>query len=144
MRDEIEIDDLVTGLRELTLPSEGFRHREHLRFAHYRLLHDGYPFAIETVSDAIMRFARRHGHGQKFHATLTQCWVRLLAAALDAEPGGMTFETLTERRPELLDKALPLRYYTRERLFSDAARAGWREPDLCDLPRCSIHRGAAA
>ena len=35
---------------------------------------------------------------------------------------------LLDRCPELADKDLPLKYYSRERLFSDEARAGWIEP----------------
>jgi hypothetical protein len=31
--------------------------------------------------------------------------------------------------PALADKELPLQYYSRERLFSDEARAAWVEPD---------------
>jgi hypothetical protein len=36
--------------------------------------------------------------------------------------------------PALADKDLPLQYYSRERLFSEAARASWLEPDLRPLP----------
>ena len=32
------------------------------------------------------------------------------------------------------DRDLPLRYYSRERLMSVAARTGWLEPDLSPLP----------
>jgi hypothetical protein len=35
---------------------------------------------------------------------------------------------LLEACPELADKDLPLKYYSRERLFSDDARRGWIEP----------------
>ena len=143
-RRELDIQELVSGLEALTLPTERFKHREHLRFAHYRLLCDGYPFALESVGCAIARYARHHGHARQYHVTLTECWVRLLAAALAAEPRDATFDDVMRRHPELLDPALPLRYYSRERLFDDAARARWREPDLRGLPRCPIHRGVAA
>ena len=137
-------EDLVRGVAELSLTNECFHHREHLRFTRYCVLRDGYPFAIETVSELIARFASRHGQAQKFHVTMTHCWVRIVAAALADEPRDCSFEQLVARHPQLLDKHLPLRYYSRERLFSDAARAGWMEPDLLELPRCPIHRGVAA
>jgi hypothetical protein len=137
-------EELVRGVAELTLPNERFHHREHLRFARYRVLRDGYPFALESVSEQIARFASRHGHAQKFHVTMTQCWVRIVAGALADEPSDRSFEQLVARHPQLLDKHLPLRHYSRERLFSEPARTGWVEPDLLELPRCPIHRGVAA
>jgi hypothetical protein len=36
------------------------------------------------------------------------------------------------------DRRLPLRYYSRERLFSAEARLGWVEPDLLALPRVDV------
>jgi hypothetical protein len=142
--DQLGIEDLVRELAALTLPNERFRHREHLRFAHHRLLRDGWPFALDAVAEQIARFAHHHGQAERFHVTLTQCWVRLVAGALAGEPRDCSFEQLVSHHPELLDKALPLRYYSRERLFSTAARAGWLEPDVRELPRCPIHRGVAA
>jgi hypothetical protein len=126
------------------LSNDAFRHRDHLRFAHARLLRDGYPFALDSVAEEIARFARRHGNAEKFHLTMTHCWVRLVAHALSIAPRDGTFEELIAARPELLDKALPLRYYSRDRLYSDAARTRWLEPDLRELPAVAIHRGAAA
>lgn len=142
--DEIGLESLARGVETLALSTERFRHREHLAFAYYRLVHDGYPFALDSVSAQIARFARRHGHPEKFHLTLTQCWVRLVAGALAAAPSHGTFEQTIARNPELLETSLPLRYYSRGRLFSDVARASWVEPDLRELPRCPIHRGVAA
>ena len=144
MADEMQIDELVRRLGDLTLPNQLFRHRDHLRFAHYRLLRDGWPFALDAVSEQIARFARHHGQAQKFHATLTQCWVRLVAGALAGEPPDCSFERLVANHPQLLDQSLPLQFFSRERLFSDVARAGWVEPDLRALPPCPIHRGVAA
>jgi len=138
------IDELVRRLGDLTLPNQLFRHRDHLRFAHHCLLRDGWPFALDAVSEQIARFARHHGQAQKFHATMTECWVRLVAGALAGEPRDCSFEQLVARHPQLLDKSLPLRYYSRERLFGEAARVRWLEPDRRALPRCPIHRGVAA
>jgi hypothetical protein len=144
MDDEIGLEALVRGVETLTLPNGRFRHRDHLRFAHHRLVRDGYPFALDTVGAAIARFASHHGHGEKFNLTLTQCWVRLVAGALAEASAGLAFDETIARNPELLDTSLPLRYYSRDRLFSGAARRSWLEPDLRELPRCPIHRGVAA
>jgi hypothetical protein len=51
-----------------------------------------------------------------------------------AHAAGPTLDSTLERHPMLLDKALPLRHWSREALFSDAARAAWAEPDILPLP----------
>ena len=55
--------------------------------------------------------------------------MRLLAEARAAGASGELSDVLREH-PALADKDLPLQYYSRERLFSDEARAAWVEPDL--------------
>jgi hypothetical protein len=44
------------------------------------------------------------------------------------------FDELLERVPHLLDKSLPFRHWSRERIFASDARAGWVDPDLLPLP----------
>lgn len=64
---------------------------------------------------------------------MTQFWVGVTAHAID-ESGAADFDELLERVPQLLDKELPYRHWSREALFSPAARAEWVEPDLRALP----------
>ncbi len=140
---DLPIEVLISKLESLALPNAEFRHREHLRAAHYYVLRDGYPFALATVRRSIRRFAAHHGTPTLFHVTLTECWVRLVAGALAGEPFECSFAELSARHPDLLEKNAPLRHYSRERLFSERARRTWVEPDLRELPHCPIHRGRA-
>jgi hypothetical protein len=119
--------------------NDSFRHREHLRLAWACLAEaPSTEAACARVGAAIRAFAQRAGNGQRYHETLTQFWVRLLAgihagvraAACDATG----FDDVLAAHPWLLDKDLPLAYYTRALLFGDAARAAWRPPDLRPLP----------
>jgi len=82
---------------------------------------------------AIMRFAAHHGHAGKYHATLTTAWVRFVAFHAANHPSDL-FDDFLAQNSELLDKTLPLRFYSRERLFSEVARASWMEPDLRAFP----------
>jgi hypothetical protein len=116
-----------------------FRHREHLRLAWAYL--DGAQStdaACARVGAAIRAFAQRAGNAQRYHETLTQFWVRMLAAVRDtsdwAAGGAAEFDAVIAAHPWLLDKDLPLAYYTRALLSGDAARAAWRPPDLRPLP----------
>jgi hypothetical protein len=116
-------------------PSE-YGHREHLRTAWLYLQRLGLAetaAAIAELSRGIRRLSAAHGASQRYHETLTQVWVRLVAAACAQAPG-LGFDALLSGHPELLDRDLPYRHYSRERLMSDEARARWVEPDREPLP----------
>jgi hypothetical protein len=93
----------------------GFDHAAHLRFALEHLAESpSFDAAMDRVAAALQAKAADAGHPEKYHHTLTLFWMQMLA--------------------RLLDKALPLEYYSRERLFSDDARRSWVEPDRLPLP----------
>jgi len=88
-----------------------FRHVSHLRLALAYLdestsAHE----AVERMASALRHFATALGHPEKYHHTITLFWMHMVA--------------------RLLDKNLPLTYYSPERLWSDTARTAWLEPDL--------------
>lgn len=107
-----------------------FTHQSHVRLA-WVYLQEGPTFeaALARVRDEIQRFAAAAGASQKYHETITVAWMMLLDTARTRVDASCSFEELLRLVPELADKDLPLKYYTRERLFSDEARAGWILPD---------------
>src|SRR5258705_10022875 len=88
--------------------------------------------ALPRMRDAIRRFAAAAGASQKYHETITVLWMRLLADVRARGAAGELADVL-HAHPALADKELPLQYYSRERLFSDEARAAWVEPDRQSL-----------
>lgn len=106
-----------------------FDHRAHVRVAWVYLREAGSPDeALTRMRDAIRRFAAAAGATQKYHETMTVLWMRLLE---DVRARGATGELadVLLAHPGLADTDVPLQYYSRERLFSDEARAAWVEPD---------------
>jgi len=96
------------------VPASEFHHADHLRLAlAYLADSSSVDEAIARMAAALTTFAAAAGVPDKYHHTLTVFWMRMVA--------------------RLLDKDLPLAYYSRERLFSDEARARWIEPDLVGL-----------
>jgi hypothetical protein len=106
-------------------------HAAHLRLAlAYLEESTSVDEAAGRMASALRRFATAAGHPEKYHHTMTVFWLHMVA--------------------RLLDKDLPLTYYSRERLWSDAARTGWLAPDLRTLddatpgsanpPRDASHR----
>ena len=71
-----------------------------------------------------------------YHETLTVFYVKVIDAfvSADASPD-QEADTLERRLLEAVgDRELPLRYYSRECLFSTEARRQWVAPDLQPLP----------
>jgi len=112
------------------IPNRDFHHREHLRLAWAYLAEcPSLDAAIVRIVTAIRRFAAAAGAAEKYHETLTIFWMKhleLIRARLDA---GADFDEVLRANPRLLDKDLPLAFYSRERLFSDEARRTWVEPE---------------
>ena len=66
-----------------------------------------------------------------YHETLTIFWLRVVRSFLEGGRNeGRSLVSLANELAAEADSGLPLRHYTRERLFSPEARAGWVEPDL--------------
>jgi hypothetical protein len=91
--------------------------------------------ATERVRRGIKRYNAAHGvvatPTSGYHETLTLFWLRVVRSFL--EGGRNEARSLVSLANELAasaDRDLPLRHYTRERLFSPEARASWVEPDL--------------
>lgn len=126
-------EELVRAFESCELPSESFRHKQHLHLAWSYLRRMPYEDAAVAMEEGVRRYAAHHGATQKYHHTMTLVWMRLVAAAM-ALHSDEDFEGLLRVHPELLDKLTPRRFYSAERLDSAAARADWLEPDLEPLP----------
>ena len=129
----MEDEAFLCALEAGNLPNAAFRHADHLRATYLYLQRFGYPGGLEAVESTIRRFAAAHGAPEKFHVTLTIAWGRFVAAHCEGACAA-PFEVFLDQNRELLDRALPLRFYSPERLFDEAARHCWREPDLLPLP----------
>ncbi len=90
--------------------------------------------AADVMCDWIGRIARQHGASQKYHATMTIAWARLVAYHVAGDPSVSDFGAFAVLHPTLLDKDLLARHYAGPTLRSDAARAAWVPPDLAALP----------
>jgi hypothetical protein len=136
---DVEIHRIGNGLLDRSLPRVDWTHEAHLAACHWivterpdiepgrdmRGIISGYNAAVGGVNDDT----------QGYHETITQCFVR--AVRLQAAKGGEG--PLVERVNALLTSPFgkrdwPLAFYSRERLFSVAARREFVEPDLAPLP----------
>src|SRR5258708_5031845 len=102
--------DFLAALEKGTFPRDEMDHRAHLRLA---LLCRDEP---QRARDLLVAYVTKIGGLVKYNETLTQVWLRLVAAHPEE-----TLEALM--RTPLADASLPFRHYSAERLWSDEARA---------------------
>jgi len=115
------------------IANQDFHHRDHLRLAWIQIRRLGPDRAADTVAGAIRQFAAHHGHAGRYHETMTRFWVRVVGMGITSHPT-VSFDDLLAAEPHLLDKNLPFRHWSRERMGSDEARRQWIEPDVRLMP----------
>jgi hypothetical protein len=135
----VKTDQLVSGFIDLSLPKSAWTHQAHLRVGLWHAMHHSPVETLELLRDRISAFNQAKGvantESAGYHETITRFYVHVIGLFLASAD---TRRPIDELEQELIDrygdKELPLRYYTRERLFSTAARLGWVAPDLLALP----------
>jgi hypothetical protein len=120
-------DEFVRGFEAGTL--EDFPHADHVRLTVIYLTRHGREATLRRMATGIRSFATAKGAPEKFHATVTRAWVELVDSARRAHPAAVDAAALVAACPLLLDRHALLRFYSRERLDSPEARAGWLTPD---------------
>ena len=137
--DDAAVARVGEGLLARTLPRPEWTHEAHLAATVHILRHrsDVQP---ERDFPAIIRGYNASVGGvnddtQGYHETLTQFYIAtvrcFLAARPAGEPTGLTVNALLAAAQG--ERAYPLRFYSRDRLFSVAARRGHVPPDLAGL-----------
>jgi hypothetical protein len=122
--------ELAAMLATVTGPGGEFRHRQHIHLAFLAVRRYGMPEATGRICTWIRGIAAYQRAPQKYHHTVSQAWVELVAHHVADEPDCADFEDFARRNPALLDKRLLARHYRSSTLAAAAARRGWVEPDL--------------
>ena len=132
-KNEDEIKSLVESFERGTVAEKDWRHAEHLAVALFYLSTHDFDAALAKMRDGIFNLLRAFKvdltKEMPYHETLTVFWMRAVDDFRKSRGGA----SLTEICGELVanfDKDYPLRFYSRELLFSDEARARFVEADL--------------
>ena len=115
-------------------PAE-FRHCDHVRLAYLYLELHGAAAALAEMRAGLQRFLAHVGAPpSKYHETVTRAW--LLAVEHFMREAGETksFEQFAAISPRLFADGAMETHYTRELLWSDAARQRFIPPDLQPIP----------
>jgi hypothetical protein len=139
-----DTETLVARFIGRTLPKGAWTHRAHLRVGLWHVRRFGPDRALDLLRERIARYNESVGTANTdtsgYHETLTVVYVRLIAdfagrGCSPTRPVGRGSNPATDDLEARLvaaldDRAIPLRYYSRERLFSTEARRHWVPPDL--------------
>ena len=125
--------EFISAFENCTFDPAAFHHADHVRLARLYLKEVGPSAAEERMRCGIRKLAAHAGVPEKFLFTTTVAWVRLVALACDEDPTEDSFDAWIARHPQLLDRNLLERYYSKSLLKTVGARNGWVEPDLAPL-----------
>lgn len=131
---ESEVIDLVRSFEDATVSRDDWKHAEHLVVALYYLTRHDLETAYGKMRSGILNllvkgFEVDLTKEMPYHETITLFWMRTVAAFNASKNGSSLLEKANEVAYKW-DKDYPLKFYTRELLFSDEARARFVEPDL--------------
>lgn len=131
---EEDILRLVASFEEAAISRDEWKHAEHLIVAlHYVSRHDVVTAALKMRAGILELLEKGFGldlaKEMPYHETITVFWIRTVAK-FNASPNGKPIAEKVAELVERFNKDYPLKFYSRERLFSDEARAMFVEPDL--------------
>jgi len=137
-------DAAIRGIGErmlaCTLPKSEWTHEAHLATTLWLIVERPDVAPERDLPHLIRRYNESVGgvnsDTEGYHETITQCFLRgvrgYLARVDNALPLAEKVNGLLQAEEGRRD--WPLRFYSRERLFSVEARRGWVEPDVATLP----------
>ncbi len=134
----METERITTAFIACTLPKAQWTHQAHLRAGLWHALRYSDQVSLDLLRDRIRRYNASVGGVNSdtagYHETITRFYVQVIRMFVDsADPRRPIDELAEELIARFGDRDLPLRCYTRERLYSTEARLGWLTPDLASI-----------
>ncbi len=130
---ETEIYGLLRRFESGTIARDDWKHAEHLVVALCYLKEDTLDGATAKMRAGIFNLLKAFGvdleKEMPYHETITIFWMRT-AYAYVLMNEDLSFVEKVNGLCELYDKDHPLKFYSREVLFSDRARVEYVGPDL--------------
>ncbi|MET0754157.1 MAG: hypothetical protein ABWZ66_12315 [Pyrinomonadaceae bacterium] len=130
---EDEILTIVKAFESGTISRDDWKHAEHLVVALYYLSRHDFETSLRMMREGIFNLLKAFEvdltKEMPYHETMTVFWIRTVYDFKNSKNGASMPEICSEL-VEKFDKDYPLRFYSRELLFSDEARAAFVEADL--------------
>ena len=129
--------EFVRTFEAFGIAPEDFSHRSHIQLAYVYLCKHDVETTCGKVRDALCSFLSHIGvePSSKYHATITKGWVLAVHRFMSCQTDTASATEFIDANLQLLDTGLLGRHYSKEPLFSDAARKSFVEPDLAPFLR---------
>lgn len=130
--------ELQSAFEGCTLPHDLWTHRAHVRMAFLYASRHPFSSALERMRQAIKAYNASkqipESLEQGYHETMTVAFMRLVHGSLVRNSPFPTSEAFCDHHPELLDKLVLRKFYSRERILTPQAKKEFVRPDLAELP----------
>lgn len=135
----LQTERLVEAFIARQLPKRDWTHEAHLRVGLWHILRFANGTALVLLRQRIRAYNEATGVANTatagYHETITRFYLHMIRRFVESVDASRPIDELAAALLEQCgDRSLPMRYYSRDRLFSAAARNGWAEPDLAPLP----------
>lgn len=111
------------------IDTTAFSHVDHLGVAYEMLRRYDFLTACVKYANCISTIATKAGADRKFNTTVTLAFLSIIAERMGAESAG-DFDMFLEQNRDLLSGNVLARWYSADRLNSEAARHAFLMPDI--------------
>ncbi len=133
---DAEVIRVIENFENCTIARGTWGHPEHLILAYHYVSNNDFETALTKMRDGIFRLLKAFDvdltKEMPYHETLTVFWMKAILS-FSKDKNGYSVEIINEMI-ERFDKHYPSRFYSKEHLFSEEARANYVEPDIEPLP----------
>lgn len=134
---EDEIEAVVKGFENCTLPDSQFKHAEHLTVAlsYLQRLRLTVEEATTRLREALYRYLDHYAEDrQAYNETITLFWIKIVNSFLKRTDTARPIEDICNELIESFGNSnLIYDYFSREHLLSKEAKTAWVEPDVKPL-----------
>jgi hypothetical protein len=136
-----EIESFMRAFEDGSFSRSEWTHFRHLVLALWYLRRHNRDEATKLIREGIQRYNERQGNLTGYHETITLAWVAVIERFLGTRDLDVPVSLLAgELLSQCGDKNYLLRFYSKERLFSDEARHRWVAPDLAAIGERELRR----
>ncbi|MEP6924094.1 MAG: hypothetical protein ABI954_06495 [Pyrinomonadaceae bacterium] len=130
-----EVIELIKKFEDSAVTATEWTHGAHLTVALFYAVNHDFETALGKMRAGIFKLNAAHGTPNTptrgYHETLTVFWLLTISEFLEKTKERDSLSKLANHLIETCgDSGLPLKFYSRDVLFSPAARANYIEPNL--------------
>lgn len=130
--------EVLAAFESCTLPLDAWIDQEHVRICFLYASQHPLPVALDLMRKAIKAFnpskQNPESLGRGYHETMTVAFMRLMHDSLLRNGPFPNSDAICDHHPQLLNKLVLRKLYSRERIVTVVAKREFVESDFSELP----------